>query len=66
MVLDGKKFTPGNSLQPNTLFVVEQIPGKVVGSDATDVLAKGYWSSYNGKEIASSDLLLVHIKEHER
>lgn len=48
MVLDGKKFAPGNSLQPETLFVIEQIPGKVVGSDVTDVLAKGYWSSYNG------------------
>jgi hypothetical protein len=49
MVLDGKKFTPGQALQPDTLFVVEQIPGKVQGSDATDVLAKGYWSSYNGE-----------------
>lgn len=48
MVYDGKLFTPGNALQPNTLWVVEQIPGDVVGADVTSQLEKGYWSSYNG------------------
>ena len=48
MVIDGKLFRPGNALQPNTLFVVEQIPGHVAGSDASDILAKGYWGSFNG------------------
>ena len=49
MVLDGKLFKPGNALQKNTLYVIEQIPGLVVGGDATNELEKGYWSSYNGK-----------------
>ncbi|KAJ1420480.1 phospholipase B-like protein [Ochromonadaceae sp. CCMP2298] len=31
----------------NTLFVVEQIPGLVLGTDVTDVLERGYWGSYN-------------------
>jgi hypothetical protein len=52
MIVDGKKFTPGNALQPGTLFVVEQIPGHVAGSDATDILERGYWSSYNGSNTA--------------
>lgn len=47
MVLDGKLFRPGNALQTNTLYVVEQIPGLVVGGDATNELEKGYWGSYN-------------------
>lgn len=50
MIFDGKKFVPGNALQDNALYVVEQIPGYVAGSDATDVLEKGYWSSYNGEK----------------
>lgn len=47
MIFDGKKFAPGNALQDNALYIVEQIPGYVAGGDATDVLEKGYWSSYN-------------------
>lgn len=47
MILDGKLFTPGQAMQENTLYVVEQIPGLVVGGDVSDELVKGYWSSYN-------------------
>lgn len=47
MVFDGKRFRPGNALEPHTLTVVEQIPGLVVSGDATNELVKGYWSSYN-------------------
>ena len=47
MILDGKLFTPGQAMQENTLYVVEQIPGLVVGGDASNELEKGYWSSYN-------------------
>jgi hypothetical protein len=35
-------------------YVVEQIPGYVAGGDTTDVLEKGYWSSYNGKVLTRS------------
>lgn len=49
MILDGNKFKPGNALPEEALYVVEQIPGLVVGGDATNELEKGYWSSYNGE-----------------
>ncbi len=48
MLVDTKLFQAGSALQPNTLFVVEQIPGLVVGSDVTDELERGYWPSFNG------------------
>ncbi len=49
MVIDSKLFKPGNALPPNTLFVVEQIPGLMAGADVTNELVRGYWPSYNGK-----------------
>ncbi len=47
MILDSKLFVPNNALPPNTLFVIEQIPGKVQGSDVTNQLEQGFWPSYN-------------------
>jgi len=48
MVLDYKLFTPGRPLQPNTLWIAEQITGYVISGDVTDVVKKqGYWASYN-------------------
>jgi hypothetical protein len=47
MVVDLNLFTPGRMLPPNTLWVVEEVPGLNVGSDQTAVLAAGYWASYN-------------------
>jgi len=47
MIIDQKLFTPGQALLPNTLWVMEQIPGLVVGADATRELERGYWPSYN-------------------
>ena len=47
MILDTKLFTPKNAILPGTLWVIEQIPGKVAGADKTDVLQFSYWSSYN-------------------
>jgi len=47
-VVDYKQFTPGNPLQPGTLWIVEQIPGYVVSADETSHLIEdGYWASYN-------------------
>jgi hypothetical protein len=40
-------FTPGQALLPNTLTIVEQIPGLVVSGDATQDLERGYFPSYN-------------------
>ncbi|XP_075225599.1 putative phospholipase B-like 2 [Lycorma delicatula] len=48
MILDYKKFKPGNPPTTGAFWVLEQIPNKVVTSDLTQVLIdKGYWSSYN-------------------
>ena len=40
-------FQPGRALQPNTLWVMEQIPGFMMGSDQTHLLSFGYFPSYN-------------------
>ncbi len=47
MIVDKKKFLPFNAIQPGTLYVVEQIPGMVVGGDQSEILSFSYWSSYN-------------------
>jgi len=47
MIIDQKLFTPKQPLLPDTLWVMEQIPGLVVGADVTRELERGYWSSYN-------------------
>lgn len=47
MIVDYNLFTPNNALLPNTLWVIEQIPGKVMGADTTDELERAYWPSYN-------------------
>ncbi|XP_039285111.1 putative phospholipase B-like 2 [Nilaparvata lugens] len=48
MVVDYNKFTPGEPLPAGTLWISEQMPGKMVTMDVTDVLVEeGYWSSYN-------------------
>jgi len=47
MVIDYKLFKPNNGLAPNTLWVIEQIPGAVYSKDTTIELERGYWPSYN-------------------
>jgi len=48
IVVDYKKFTPRNAIQPNTLWILEQIPGFTKSADVSAVLAKQlYWPSYN-------------------
>ncbi|KAG2394096.1 hypothetical protein C9374_003860 [Naegleria lovaniensis] len=49
MILDVKKFTPGSpTLQPDLFWVIDQIPGSVLGRDQTQVLSQnGYFASYN-------------------
>jgi hypothetical protein len=47
MVVDLKRFVPGEELAEGLLWVAEQIPGLVVAADQTDKLAFGYWPSYN-------------------
>jgi len=46
-VIDLKLYKPGQPLVPNTLWVMEQIPGTVYGADQTDLLTFGYFPSYN-------------------
>jgi hypothetical protein len=48
MIVDYNLFVPGEALQPNTLWIIENIPGYVEMADVTPVLAsQGYWPSYN-------------------
>ena len=47
MVVDTKRFTPSRPLQEGTLWIVEEMPGLLVGADKTETLARGYWPSYN-------------------
>ena len=48
MVLDYKKFTPGQPVVPETLWVLEQLPGMVQMADLSLYLKQnGYWASYN-------------------
>jgi len=47
-ITDTKLFTPGQPLQPETLFILEQIPGYIESGDVTFQLDNyGYFPSYN-------------------
>ena len=41
MILDLKKVTLGYDLDDDTLWVIEQVPGLVVGDDQTTILRAG-------------------------
>ena len=48
MVLDYNKFSPGQKLEKDTFWVVEQVPGTIVAEDQTAYLVEnGYYASYN-------------------
>jgi len=48
MIVDYKLFKPGSPLVPNTLWILEQIPGTVMMADMTmKLIDETYWSSYN-------------------
>ena len=48
MILNYNLFSPGKDLQPDTLWILEQIPGSVHMADMTVFLQeKGYWPSFN-------------------
>ena len=49
MVVNVGSFKPGAALLVDTLWIVEQIPGLVVGGDTTQQLERGHWPSYNGE-----------------
>jgi len=48
IIVDFKLFTPGKPLKPNTVMIVEQMPGQMFLADVTDVVSSnGYWPSFN-------------------
>jgi len=48
MVLDYKKFKPGQPLRDGLLWVLEQLPSVVESKDVTDRLrTESFWPSYN-------------------
>jgi hypothetical protein len=58
MILDTKLFSPGSKLQPETLMVLEEMPGNIAIHDRTPTLQEqGYWSSFN----VPSDVFIFNI-----
>jgi hypothetical protein len=54
MILDMNRFTPGETLEPNTFLILEQLPGKVAVADKSHHLnSQRYWGSYNIPAIPS-------------
>jgi len=49
MVVDLKQVTLGRKLANGTLWVIEQIPGLVVGADQTTILRAGLFYVYFAK-----------------
>jgi len=47
MVLDLTKLKLGKVVEDNALWVVEQIPGLVLGQDVTPIFRMGHWPSFN-------------------
>jgi hypothetical protein len=48
MILDLKQVDiVRKQLKPSTLWILEQIPGRVEAADVTNILSFGYWPSYN-------------------
>jgi len=48
IIVDMKKFVKGQDIKPDTLWIVEQIPGYLYGGDQSDHLQRErYWGSYN-------------------
>mmetsp|Transcript_82953 Transcript_82953/g.231402 ORF Transcript_82953/g.231402 Transcript_82953/m.231402 type:complete len:612 (+) Transcript_82953:147-1982(+) len=47
MAVDYSRFTPGLPLPEGVLTVGEQAPGHFYFEDVTEILAYGYWPSYN-------------------
>jgi hypothetical protein len=48
MAVDYKLYQPHQDLPPNTVWILEQIPGYVEQADVTSfVNENGYWASYN-------------------
>jgi len=46
MIIDLKKVTLGRQLADGALWVIEQIPGLVVGADQTTILRAGLLSAF--------------------
>ena len=46
MIIDLKKVTLGRQLADGALWVIEQIPGLVVGADQTTILRAGLFSAF--------------------
>ena len=55
MVIDLNKVTLDRELANGTLWVIEQIPGLVVGADQTTILRAGLFYSLHG-------FLCIHVQ----
>lgn len=62
MVVDLKRFTPGEALQPGLLTVVETLPGGHKVADTTQELERGYWCDILSTETMKSLMLSSTFK----
>ena len=54
MIVDYKRFKPGQPLRDGLLWVLEQLPTLVVSRDVTDTLRQQtFWPSYNSPYFTS-------------
>jgi len=59
MVVDLKKVTLNRELANGTLWVIEQIPGLVVGADQTTILRAGLFCVYS-ECVHLQEVVLLH------
>lgn len=54
MIVDYKRFKPGQPLRDGLLWVLEQLPTLIVSRDVTDTLRQqSFWPSYNSPYFSS-------------
>lgn len=61
MILDLNKVKLKQSIEDNTFWIAEQIPGLVASGDLTPILRAGYFASYNKPYFEEVDFNLVII-----
>ena len=59
MVIDLKKVQLGRQLANGTLWVIEQIPGLVVGADQTTLLRAGNYYYYQAAAAANTTIIIT-------
>lgn len=71
MIIDYKQFIPGQQIQSDFLWILEQMPNRIHAEDMTKILIKqSYWPSYNLPyfqdiyQISKTDEMFKKFGEH--